>query len=77
MEAAPYGIRINAVAPTITMHANLARAVGEDIVSYWAGVQAQGRVAETHEIASVVAWLASDYASYLTGEIVGVSAQRP
>jgi len=25
----------------------------------------------------VVAWLASDYASYLTGEVVSVSPQRP
>ena len=28
-------------------------------------------------VAAVVAWLASDYASYLTGEVVSVSAQRP
>jgi 3-oxoacyl-[acyl-carrier protein] reductase len=77
MEAAPFGIRINAVAPTITMHENLARAVGEDVVQMWAGTQAQGRVAETSEIASVVAWLASDYSSYMTGEVVSVSSQRP
>ena len=77
MEAAPFGIRINAVAPTITMHENLARSVGDDVVRMWAGAQAQGRVAETAEIASVVAWVASDYASYLTGEVVSVSSQRP
>ena len=76
-EAAPFGIRVNAVAPTITIHANLARAVGEDVVQYWAGTQAQGRVAETSEIAAMVAWLASDYASYMTGEVVSVSSQRP
>ena len=77
IEAAPFGIRVNAVAPTITMHANLARAVGEEVVQYWAGTQAQGRVAETSEIAAVIAWLASDYASYMTGEVVSVSSQRP
>jgi 3-oxoacyl-[acyl-carrier protein] reductase len=77
MEAAPFGIRVNAVAPTITMHENLARAVGEDVVRWWAGTQAQGRVAETSEIAGVIAWLASDYSSYLTGEVISVSAQRP
>jgi 3-oxoacyl-[acyl-carrier protein] reductase len=77
IEAAPFGIRINAVAPTITMHENLARSVGADVVQMWAGAQAQGRVAETAEIAAVVAWLASDYASYLTGEVVAVSSQRP
>jgi 3-oxoacyl-[acyl-carrier protein] reductase len=77
IEAAPFGIRVNAVAPTITMHDNLARAVGQDVVEMWAGTQAQGRVAETSEIAAVVAWLASDYASYMTGEVVSVSSQRP
>jgi 3-oxoacyl-[acyl-carrier protein] reductase len=77
IEAAPFGIRVNAVAPTITMHENLARAVGEDVVRMWGGTQAQGRVAETSEIASVVAWLASDYSSYMTGEVVSISAQRP
>src|SRR5688572_30752579 len=77
MEAAPFGIRINAVAPTITMHENLARAIGSDLVQWWGDKQAQGRVAETSEIAAVVAWLASDYASYLTGEVVSVSPQRP
>jgi 3-oxoacyl-[acyl-carrier protein] reductase len=77
MEAAPFGIRINAIAPTITTHENLARAVGEDVVRYWATVQAQGRVCETFEIAAAVAWLASDYSSYMTGEVVSVSPQRP
>jgi 3-oxoacyl-[acyl-carrier protein] reductase len=77
IEAAPFGIRVNAIAPTITTHENLARAVGEDVVKYWAGVQAQGRVCETFEIAAAVAWLASDYASYMTGEVVSVSPQRP
>ncbi|MEO5839297.1 MAG: SDR family oxidoreductase [Acidimicrobiales bacterium] len=77
MEAAPYGIRINAIAPTITLHENLARAIGQDLVQWWGDRQAQGRVAQTAEIAAVIAWLASDYASYLTGEVVSVSSQRP
>ena len=76
MEAAPHGIRINAVAPTITIHDNLARAVGDDVVQAWAAHQAQGRAAETWEVASVVTFLASDLSSYLTGEVVSVSAQH-
>src|SRR5262249_13270684 len=58
MEAAPFGIRVNAIAPTLTIHDNLARAVGDDLVRYWATVQAQGRVCETFEIAAAIAWLA-------------------
>ena len=36
-----------------------------------------GRAAEPWEVANVMVFLASDYASYLTGEVVSVSAQHP
>jgi 3-oxoacyl-[acyl-carrier protein] reductase len=42
-----------------------------------AGVMAFGRAAEPWEVAAVVAFLASDYASYLIGEVVSVSSQHP
>lgn len=77
IEAAPFGVRINCVSPNITLHDNLRRAVGQELVDYWGSVQAQGRPAEPHEVASVVAFLASDWSSYLTGEVVSVSSQHP
>jgi 3-oxoacyl-[acyl-carrier protein] reductase len=77
MEAAPHGVRVNAVSPTITMHANLVRAVGEDVLERRAAEQLQGRPAHTWEIATVVAFLASDLSSYLTGEVIPVSSQHP
>ena len=77
MEAAPHGVRVNAVAPTITAHEHLARAVGEEMLAARAAEQIQGRPASTDEIAAVVAYLASDLASYLTGEVVAVSSQHP
>jgi 3-oxoacyl-[acyl-carrier protein] reductase len=40
------------------------------------GRQAFGRSAEPWEVANVMVFLASDYASYLTGEVVSVSSQH-
>ena len=38
--------------------------------------EAFGRAAEPWEIAATIAFLASDYSSYLTGEVISVSSQR-
>ena len=38
--------------------------------------EAFGRAAEPWEIATVIAFLASDYSTYMTGEVVSVSSQR-
>ena len=38
--------------------------------------EAFGRAAEPWEVANVMVFLASDYSSYLTGEVVSVSSQH-
>jgi 3-oxoacyl-[acyl-carrier protein] reductase len=77
MEAAPHGVRVNAVAPSIAMHDNLARASSDELLERLAGQEAFGRAAEPWEVANVIVFLASDLSTYMTGEIVSVSSQHP
>ncbi|MFC0527680.1 SDR family oxidoreductase [Phytohabitans kaempferiae] len=76
VEAATAGVRINAVAPSIAAHANLVKVTDEALLADLAGREAFGRAAEPWEVANVIVFLASDYASYLVGEVVSVSSQR-
>lgn len=77
IEAAPYGVRINAVAPSIAMHAFLAKTTTPELLAELARREAFGRPAEVWEVANVMIFLASDLASYLTGEVLSVSSQHP
>jgi len=76
IEAAPYGVRINAVAPSLAMHAFLAKVTTDDLLDELTQREAFGRAADPWEIATVIAFLASDYSTYMTGEVVSVSSQR-
>jgi 3-oxoacyl-[acyl-carrier protein] reductase len=77
VEAAPHGVRVNAVAPSIAMHANLARVTSDELLDELTGREAFGRAAEPWEIANIIVMLASDYTSYLTGEVISASSQHP
>ena len=74
---APQGVRINAVAPSLAMHPFLAKVTSEDLLAELTQREAFGRAAEPWEIANVMIFLASDYSSYMTGEVVSVSSQHP
>ncbi len=76
VEAAEHGVRINAVAPSIAMHAFLAKVTTDELLAKLSAQEAFGRPAEVWEIANVMMFLASDLSSYMTGEIVSVSSQR-
>jgi 3-oxoacyl-[acyl-carrier protein] reductase len=77
IEAAPRGVRVNAVAPSIAMHPYLAKTSSEELLAELAAREAFGRAAEPWEVADVIVFLASGYSSYMTGEIVSVSSQHP
>jgi 3-oxoacyl-[acyl-carrier protein] reductase len=76
IEAAEFGVRINAVAPSIAMHAFLAKVTTDELLAKLSAQEAFGRPAEVWEVANVMIFLASDLASYMTGEILSVSSQR-
>ncbi len=77
MEAAAHGVRVNAVAPSLAMHENLAKVTSQDVLDDLATREAFCRWAEPWEVANVIVFLASDYSGYMTGEIVSVSSQHP
>ena len=76
IEAAPRGVRVNAVAPSLAMHPFLAKVTSGELLDELTQREAFGRPAEPWEIANVMVFLASDYSSYMTGEVVSVSSQR-
>ncbi len=76
LEAAEFGVRVNAVAPSIAIHAFLKKSASEELLAQLASKEAFGRGAEPWEVANVMIFLASDYSSYMTGEVVSVSSQR-
>jgi 3-oxoacyl-[acyl-carrier protein] reductase len=76
LEAADSGVRINAVAPSLASHPFLAKVTPQETLDALEAQEAFGRSAAPWEVANVMVFLASDYASYMTGEIVSVSSQR-
>ncbi len=77
IEAAEAGVRVNAVAPSLAMHEHLSKVTPPGLLKELEAREAFGRAAEPWEVANVIVFLASDYASYMTGEIVAVSSQHP
>jgi 3-oxoacyl-[acyl-carrier protein] reductase len=76
LDVAPHGIRINAVSPSLAMHPFLAKVTSDELLDDLKQREAFGRAAEPWEVANVMVFLASDYSSYLTGEVISVSSQH-
>lgn len=76
LEAADFGVRINAVSPSLAVHPMLKKSAPAELLAELEGKEAYGRGAEVWEVANIMMFLASDYSSYLTGEIISCSSQR-
>ncbi|MBL1091703.1 MULTISPECIES: SDR family oxidoreductase [Streptomyces] len=77
LEAAHYGVRVNAVSPSLAMHPHLVKVTTPELLEELTAREAFGRYAEPWEVANVIVFLASGYSSYLTGEVLSVSSQHP
>ncbi|MGX1671945.1 SDR family oxidoreductase [Streptomyces sp. NPDC055400] len=76
IEAAAYGVRVNAVSPSLAMHPHLVKVTSAELLAELTEKEAFGRYAEPWEVANVIVFLASGYSSYMTGETVSVSSQH-
>jgi 3-oxoacyl-[acyl-carrier protein] reductase len=76
VEAAAYGVRVNAVSPSLAMHPHLVKVTTPELLEELTAREAFGRYAEPWEVANVIVFLASSYSSYMTGEVVSVSSRH-
>jgi 3-oxoacyl-[acyl-carrier protein] reductase len=70
-------VRVNAVSPSLAEHPFLNRAIPDEELAVLQPARAVRAGAETWEVANVIVFLASDYSSYLSGEVISVSSQHP
>lgn len=76
VEGAEFGVRVNAIAPSLALHPFLHKVTSKELLAELEAKEAYGRGSEVWEQANVMVFLASDYSSYMTGEIISTSSQH-
>ena len=72
LELAPYGIRVNALAPDITLTEGIKAIAPDGFEEGIASTVPMGRAGHVDEMAGAAVFLASDLASYVTGQTIHV-----
>ena len=70
-ELAPSGIRVNCVAPGV-IDTDMVKVLGEETLAELAAMTPLGRLGRPEDIAEAAAFLGSDKASFITGQVLGV-----
>lgn len=73
MEFGPHGVTVNAVCPGYVLTEMGADTRTEEQVEAWTAKSPLGRLGDPGDVASAVAFLASDDGSYMTGQAVNVT----
>ena len=76
IEGTECGVRVNAVAPSLAIHEFLHKVTTKELLAELEAKEAFGRGSEVWEQANIMVFLASDYSSYLTGEVISASSQH-
>ena len=71
MELAPSGIRVNCVAPGV-IETDMVRVLGEETIRDLREQTPLGRIGKPEDIAAAVSYLASEKASFVTGQVLAV-----
>jgi len=72
LEVASRGVTVNVVSPGL-IDTDMTRALPEEARKTWAGQVPLGRVGAPEDVAGAVCFLASDEASYITGQVIAVN----
>ena len=73
MEFGPHGVTVNAVCPGYVLTEMGADTRTEDQVAAWTAKSPLGRLGDPDDVASAVAFLASEDGSYMTGQAINVT----
>jgi NAD(P)-dependent dehydrogenase (short-subunit alcohol dehydrogenase family) len=72
LELAPHGIRVNALAPDITLTEGLLSVAPPEAAGHFADTIPMGRPGHVDEMAGAAVFLAGDLSSYVTGQTIHV-----
>ena len=73
MELGPHGVTVNAICPGYVLTEMGADTRAADQIAAWTAKSPLGRLGQPDDVASAVAFLASDDGSYMTGQAINVT----
>jgi 3-oxoacyl-[acyl-carrier protein] reductase len=76
IEAAPFDVRINAIAPATIASERIERIMDDDAIEFTRGLSPLGRMGTPEDCAVATAYLASESAQWITGVTIDITGGR-